>query len=102
MPTFSKHEGKTCAGVQLLVTDPERFEAVPTAVAMLVEARKYEGFAWREDPDPERPFWIDKLSGSPRLREMIDVGGDMAEITAAWRGEVRDFERARRPYLLYR
>ncbi|GAA2617145.1 DUF1343 domain-containing protein [Streptomyces axinellae] len=102
VPTFSKHEGRTCAGVQLLVTDPARYEAVPTAVAMLVEARKYEDFAWREDADPGRPFWIDKLSGSPRLREMIDAGGGMAEVTAVWRGEVRDFERTRRPYLLYR
>ncbi|WP_326686013.1 DUF1343 domain-containing protein [Streptomyces sp. NBC_01795] len=102
VPTFSKHEGKTCAGVQLLVTDPARYEPVPTAVAMLVEARKYEGFAWREDPDPERPFWIDKLSGSPRLREMIDAGDNVEKITAAWRAEVRDFERTRRGYLLYR
>lgn len=69
---------------------------------MLVEARKYEGFAWREDPDPERPFWIDKLSGSPRLREMIDAGDNVEKITAAWRAEVRDFERTRRGYLLYR
>ncbi|MDJ1132910.1 exo-beta-N-acetylmuramidase NamZ family protein [Streptomyces iconiensis] len=102
VPTFSKHEGKTCAGVQLLVTDPGRYEAVPTAVAMLVEARKYDAFEWRKDADPKRPFWIDKLSGSPRLREMVDAGKDVREITAAWRSEVRDFERARRPYLLYR
>jgi uncharacterized protein YbbC (DUF1343 family) len=102
VPTFSKHEGKTCAGVQLLVTDPARYEAVPTAVAMLVEAKKYTDFSWRKDADPKRPFWIDKLSGSPRLREMTDAGGTVQEITAAWRSEVRDFERTRRQYLLYR
>lgn len=101
VPTFSKHTGKTCAGVQLVVTDPEKYEAVPTAVAMLVEARKYDAFEWREDADPKRPFWIDKLSGSPRLREMVDAGSEVREIVAAWRSEVRDFERTRRPYLLY-
>ncbi|MGY1452722.1 exo-beta-N-acetylmuramidase NamZ family protein [Streptomyces sp. SS8] len=103
VPTFGKHTGATCAGVQIHVTDPLRYEPIPTAVAMLVEARRYAEFAWRQDSwDTRRPFWIDKLSGSPRLREMIDAGEDVEEITAAWREEVRAFERARRPYLLYR
>ncbi|MFP8962658.1 exo-beta-N-acetylmuramidase NamZ domain-containing protein [Streptomyces nanhaiensis] len=102
VPTFGKHTGATCAGVQIHVTDPRRYEPIPTAVAMLVEARRHEDFAWRQDSwDTRRPFWIDKLSGSPRLREMIDAGKDVEEITAAWQAEVRAFERARRPYLLY-
>ena len=103
VPTFGKHEGVDCAGVQLHVTDPGRYQPIPTAVAMLVEARRYADFAWREDDwDAERPFWIDKLSGSPRLRTMIDAGADAPEVCAAWEREVRAFERARRPYLLYR
>lgn len=102
VPTFSKHADKTCAGVQLVLTDPEDYEPVPTAVAMLIEARRYKDFAWREDADPDRPFWIDKLSGSPRMRTMIDAGKDVDEVTAAWRAEVRDFRRTRRQYLIYR
>jgi uncharacterized protein YbbC (DUF1343 family) len=102
-PTFSKHSGEDCAGVQVFVTDPRRFRPIPTAVAMLVEAHRYPEFTWREDSwDPERPFWIDKLSGSPRLREMIDAGADAEECVDAWKAEVRDFERTRRRYLLYR
>ncbi|MCI0384223.1 exo-beta-N-acetylmuramidase NamZ domain-containing protein [Streptomyces sp. CNQ085] len=102
-PTFGKHTGTTCAGVQIHLTDPRRYEPIPTAVAMLVEARRYPGFAWRQDSwDTRRPFWIDKLSGSPRLREMIDAGKDADEVVAAWREEVRAFERTRRAYLLYR
>lgn len=101
VPTFSKHEGKTCAGVQILVTDPRSYRPIPTAVAMLAEAARYDGFAWRKDDDP-RPYWIDKLSGSTRLRKMLDAGDSTDEITAAWEDEVRDFERTRREYLLYR
>ncbi|PJE99726.1 DUF1343 domain-containing protein [Streptomyces carminius] len=101
-PTSGKHTGVLCAGVQLHVTDPRRYEPIPTAVAMLVEARRHEGFAWRQDSwDAARPFWIDKLSGSPRLREMIDAGEDAGAVVAAWREEVRAFERTRRAYLLY-
>ncbi|MGK5500737.1 exo-beta-N-acetylmuramidase NamZ family protein [Streptomyces sp. URMC 125] len=103
VPTFGKHTGTTCGGVQIHVTDPRRYEPVTTAVAMLVEARRYDAFAWRQDAwDTRRPFWIDKLSGSPRLRGMVDAGKDVDEITAAWREEVRAFERTRRAYLLYR
>ncbi|NLU73653.1 DUF1343 domain-containing protein [Streptomyces sp. HNM0575] len=101
VPTFSKHEGKTCAGVQLHVTDPRSYRPVPTAVAMLAEAARYDGFAWRKDDDP-RPYWIDKLSGSTRLRKMLDAGKDVREITAAWEDEVRAFDRTRREYFLYR
>lgn len=102
VPTSDAYKDETCAGVQMLITDPSRFEAVPTAVAMLVEAAAYDGFAWRKDSDDQkRPYFIDKLSGSSRLREMVDAGEDTDAITAAWKGEVRDFTRQRRQYLIY-
>lgn len=103
VPTFSKHKDKTCAGVQIHVTDPRTYRPVPTAVAMLTEARRYDGFVWRNDgeSDPDRPFWIDKLSGSARLRKMIDAGNGPQECVAAWQSEVRAFDRARRKYFLY-
>lgn len=103
VPVFSKHTGARCAGVQIHLTDVHRYRPVETAVTMLVEARRYGEFAWRQDSwDQERPFWIDKLSGSPRLRRMIDSGSGPEEVVAAWKNEVRDFERSRRRYLLYR
>lgn len=103
VPTFGKHEGETCAGVQVHVADRRRYEPVTTAVAMLVEARRYPEFAWRQDSwDAQRPFWIDKLSGSPRMRTMIDEGVDVAGVVGAWRDELADFTRRRRRYLLYR
>ncbi|OEU96814.1 exo-beta-N-acetylmuramidase NamZ domain-containing protein [Streptomyces nanshensis] len=101
VPTFSKHEGKTCAGVQLHITDPRSYRPIATAVAMLAEAAEYKDFAWRKDDDP-RPYWIDKLSGSTRLRTMLDDGKSVEEVTAAWEDEVRAFDRTRRQYLLYR
>jgi uncharacterized protein YbbC (DUF1343 family) len=103
VPTFNKHEGETCAGVQLHVTDLRAYRPIRTAVAMLVEAKRYEEFTWRFDSfDPQRPYWIDKLSGSPRLRTMIDEGADVDEVVGAWEGEVADFDGRREPYLLYK
>jgi uncharacterized protein YbbC (DUF1343 family) len=69
---------------------------------MLVEGRRVvEDFAWRVDADPARPYWIDKLSGSTRLREMVDAGASVADITAAWAPELAAFSEQRRPYLRY-
>lgn len=101
-PMFYKHAGTLCAGVEVKVVDAAAFDPVLTGVAMLVEARKAEGFAWRCDSwDLIRPYWIDKLSGSPRLRTMIDEGADLPEIVDSWQAELDDFVTRRQPFLLY-
>jgi uncharacterized protein YbbC (DUF1343 family) len=93
---------KLCAGVEVKVVDRHAFNPIRTAVAMLIEARKYPAFAWRVDSwDTVRPYWIDKLTGSPRLRTMIDAGADVDEVVGAWADELAAFERQRSPYLLY-
>jgi uncharacterized protein YbbC (DUF1343 family) len=102
-PTFSKHVGVVCGGVQLHVTDPSRFDPIRSAVEMLVAARAlYSDFAWRHDSyDPARPYWIDKLTGSQRLRTQISAGASADEVVGAWRDELADFDARRQPYLLY-
>ena len=102
-PTFGKHVGVVCGGVQLHVTDPTAFDPIRSSVEMLVEAKAlYRDFAWRYDSyDPARPYWIDKLTGSQRLRTQISAGAPAAEVVGAWRDELAAFDAKRRPYLLY-
>jgi uncharacterized protein YbbC (DUF1343 family) len=101
-PTFSKHLNKVCGGVQVHITDPATFDPLRVAVEMLVAAKAvYPDFAWRVDNDP-RPYWIDKLSGSTRLREQVTAGASADEVVGAWSAELAQFDRRRRPYLLYR
>ncbi len=98
VPTFSKWVSQACGGVQLHITDERRFEPIRTAVTMLITAKQThpEIFGWRPDN------FIDKLSGSARLRTMIDAGASVAEVTGAWRAELAAFVRLREKYLLYR
>jgi uncharacterized protein YbbC (DUF1343 family) len=98
VPTFQKWVNQACGGVQVHVTDERRFEAIRTAVTMLVVAKQThpDVFAWRPDN------FIDKLSGSARLRTMIDAGASVAEVTGAWRDELATFVRLREKYLIYR
>lgn len=97
-PTFSKWVGQVCGGVQLHITDERRFQAIRTAVTMLVTAKQThpDVFGWRPDN------FIDKLSGSTRLRTMIDAGATVDQVTGAWRDELAAFARLREQYLIYR
>ncbi|WP_372452268.1 exo-beta-N-acetylmuramidase NamZ family protein [Saccharothrix obliqua] len=97
-PTFGRFVGEACGGVALHVTRPGSFDAIRAAVAMIVTARaRYPRvFAWRSD------LWIDKLTGSDRLRRMVDAGAGVDEVVGAWSRELADFTRLRHPYLHYR
>ncbi|MFG2605228.1 exo-beta-N-acetylmuramidase NamZ domain-containing protein [Streptomyces sp. NPDC048514] len=96
-PTFSKFEGRTVGGVQIHVHDRAAYDPVRTGIALLVTARRvWDGFAWRPDD------WIDKLTGSARVRTMIDAGAGTDEVTGAWQEELAAFRRIRKEYLLYR
>ncbi|GEK02471.1 exo-beta-N-acetylmuramidase NamZ family protein [Streptomyces sp. NPDC003388] len=96
-PTFSKFQGKTAGGVQIHVHDRAAFDPVRTGIALLVTARKvWDGFAWRPDD------WIDKLTGSSRVRTMIDAGAGTDEVVGAWQDELAAFRKVRGKYLLYR
>ncbi|MGX1473391.1 UNVERIFIED_CONTAM: uncharacterized protein YbbC (DUF1343 family) [Streptomyces canus] len=95
-PTFSKFQGKTVGGVQIHVHDRPAYDPVRTGIALLVTAKKaWSGFAWRADN------WIDKLTGSTRVRTMIDAGAGTDEVVAGWREELTAFRRIRKNYLLY-
>jgi uncharacterized protein YbbC (DUF1343 family) len=95
-PTFSKFQGTTVGGVQIHVHDRAAYDPVRTGIGLLVTAKRvWNGFAWRSDN------WIDKLTGSTRVRTMIDAGATTDEVVAGWRQELAAFRKVRREHLLY-
>jgi len=104
-PTFEKHAGKPCGGVQIHVTDRRAFRPYLTGVAFLraVRARWPAEFAWRSrayefvDQVPA----IDLLCGSAAVREGIDAGASLADLAATWADAERDFRQSRGAWLLY-
>ncbi|MFC4066493.1 exo-beta-N-acetylmuramidase NamZ family protein [Actinoplanes subglobosus] len=100
LPRVGKFVDQLCVGVELRVSDPGVFDPIAAATAMLIEAKRYPGFAWRKDPDT-RPFFVDKLAGTDRFRTMIDAGASVADVTGSWQDDLAAFLRKRRPYLLY-
>jgi uncharacterized protein YbbC (DUF1343 family) len=98
VPTFGKWVNVACGGVQVHITDERRFEPIRTAITMIIAAKQThpDVFGWRPDN------FIDKLSGSARLRTMIDAGAGVSEVIGAWRDELTAFTRKRERYLIYR
>lgn len=98
-PSFSKHAGKVCGGVQLHVTDRAAFRPVRTGIAVLkaLHDQHPKDFHFL----PGEPSFFDRLAGVPWLREAILRGDAVDAIEARWTPELRQFEALRRRHLLY-
>lgn len=96
-PTDGKFAGQALRGIRLTVTDRSVYDPVRLAVAALLEITRLhpDAFAWRD-------AWFDGLAGGPRLRERIQAGAPLEEITRPWTAEQAAFEATRASYLLYR
>lgn len=105
-PTFNKHAGALCGGVQIHVTDPDAFRPVRTAVELMAVLRAlYPGnFEWRQPPYEyeQRHMPIDILWGSDDLRLGIEAGLGADRILASEEAEVSAFNQEIESYLLYR
>lgn len=104
-PTFQKHHGIDCGGVQLHVIDRTRFRPLRTGVALLRAAKlcQAEAFGWREavyEFVSDRPA-IDLLAGGSWLREGLDAGVEVEALVAGWSADEADFAERRAPFLLY-
>jgi uncharacterized protein YbbC (DUF1343 family) len=104
-PTFQKHAGVTCGGVQIHVTDRQSFEPVLAGLATVKTAFDMYGedFRWKEPPYEyvydQNPF--DVISGTARLREAIERGDSLESMEASWQTGLKDFLVERARYLLY-
>ena len=98
-PSFSKHAGRACGGVQLHVTDRAAFRPVRTGVAVLKALHDQHP----QDFDflPGKPPFFDRLAGVPWLREAILRGDTLDAIEARWQAPLADFLRLRQRHLLY-
>ncbi|HEX8473691.1 MAG TPA: exo-beta-N-acetylmuramidase NamZ domain-containing protein [Pyrinomonadaceae bacterium] len=105
LPTFQKHAERVCGGVQLHVTDRTKFESVTVGIALVKLAYDLYGeeFRWKEPPYEyvydKNPF--DVIAGTRSVRDAIEQGISLEEITTSWQQGLERFAQERAPYLLY-
>jgi uncharacterized protein YbbC (DUF1343 family) len=104
-PTFQKHAGRTCGGVQIHVLDRQEFKPVLTGIAVVKTCFDLYGdnFRWKEPPYEyvfdKNPF--DVISGTDSLRKAFERGGTIEEIQRSWQPGYEPFLKERAKVLLY-
>jgi uncharacterized protein YbbC (DUF1343 family) len=104
-PTFHKHGGKRCSGVQVHLVERQRARTYQLYLRLIAEVRNLAPaeFAWRKEPYEyvSDRLAIDLLTGGPEFRELVDAGGDLRAHLADDQLKTREFDRQRSSWLLY-
>ena len=104
-PTFQKHCGVSCGGVQIHVTDRDSFKPWVTGIAMAKFAHDMypNEFRWKEPPYEyvfdKNPF--DVISGTAKIREAFEQGIELDAIEEETKAPLAEFKKLREAYLLY-
>jgi uncharacterized protein YbbC (DUF1343 family) len=110
-PTFHKHAGQLCAGVQIHVEDPTHYGHTAFKPWRL-QALAFKALRMQQ---PDYPLWrdfpyeyehdrlaIDLINGGPLLRDWVDDASSKPEdLDRAANADEAAWIEARRPYLLY-
>ena len=104
-PTFHKHAGMRCGGVQIHPIDPHglRSYALYLKLIAAIAAQCPQSFALRTEPYEfvsDRPA-IDLLTGGDEFRLLLRDGGDLADYLLWDEAAARGFAAERREDLLY-
>jgi uncharacterized protein YbbC (DUF1343 family) len=110
-PTFHKHAGQLCAGIQIHVEDPAHYDHAAfkpwrlqalAFKALRVQAPDYP--LWRDFPyeyEHDR-LAIDLINGGPALRDWVDDASSIpADLDAITQPDEAAWIEARKPHLLY-
>ncbi len=104
-PTFQKHAGISCGGLQLHVVDPAQIRSLSTSIALLAAIRREHGGAlrWREERYEfvSDRLAIDLLAGGTWMRQGIDAGESVEDLVRSMEPARERFLARRRKFLLY-
>lgn len=105
IPTFQKHAGLKCGGVQLHVTDRKGFRPFDAGIVLLktICDMYSSDFKWKEPPYEyvfDKPP-IDVILGCDWIRSSIEGGRPAEEILKKAEKEAAEFSAIRKKYLIY-
>ena len=101
-PTFSKYQGQPCQGIQIYVTDRERFAPVQVGLTLIrtIRALHPAHFRWIHER-PDEPLFFDLLMGTDRVRRRIEDGVPTDTLCRDFQAQREAFMRQRMEHLRY-
>lgn len=102
IPHLSKHQGKSCNGVQVHFIDRDAVQTVRTGLHIVKGLHDLHPgeFEFRE-PGPSGNSHFDLVAGTRKTRAAIASGTPVDEIVGSWQEELRQFAMIRQRRLLY-
>jgi uncharacterized protein YbbC (DUF1343 family) len=98
IPTFNKYKDQLCRGIQIHITDPEKY--YPVSVAMdifdaIIETSPKGSFQFNEPPYEyeEKLIPFDILSGDSGMRITLLNRQDLKTEKERWRDEIEEFKK---------
>jgi uncharacterized protein YbbC (DUF1343 family) len=95
-PTFSKFGGQLCGGVQVHVTDRNRYRSFAAALHLIRLVREMYPKEFQFHAD-----YFDKVTGTRGVREALERNAPVDGIVKSFEDGLKRFADLRRPYLLY-
>lgn len=95
-PTFSKHSGKMCGGVQIHVTDREAYKPFETTLYTIETVKRLYPENLTFDV-----HYFDRLAGNSWIRESLERGVPVQQIVERYTEDLEAFESMSGEYLLY-
>lgn len=99
-PTFSKHKGELCRGVQIHIKDRKKIEGFKIGLQLLYNIKEMSGdkFSWLPPFKEGTPYFIDHLMGTDEIRlEKYS----MDEIILKYQEQIKTFTLLKNQYHLY-
>jgi molybdopterin-guanine dinucleotide biosynthesis protein MobB len=104
-PTFQKHAGTTCGGMQVHVTNAESFRPYETYLRLVKALHDLDPgrFRWRTEKYEYRDDVpaIDLLTGTATYRTLVGEGASLDPWISGFRNDETRFAERRRRHLLY-
>lgn len=107
LPSATKWQNEVCQGVQVHIVDSRDWQPIPVWLGVIRAVRLLypEQFQWLPPQstgvEAGECYHFDRLMGSDKVRQAIDSGRPMADITADWAQQSLEFYAQREVFLRY-
>ncbi len=104
-PTFHKWKGELCRGFMIHILEPHQYRPYFTSLSLLqaVIDTHPDHFKWKAAPYEyefkKRP--IDLILGDSSIADRLASGIPVSQLRDNWQVALKEFQKRRRPYLLY-